>query len=87
MEKRPFIIGMAIFGIFLFIMMALQPFFTAEGSQEIPCSEFKWLLADGKVADLLISEKRIRRKILSQDGSGKASKPFITGRVEDPRAG
>jgi len=84
MEKRPFIIGMIVFGIILLIIMALQPFFAAERPQEISYSEFKRLLAEGKVADLLISEKLIRGKIIPQEGSGKPSKMFITGRVEDP---
>ncbi len=83
MDKRPFIIGMIIFGMFL-IFMALQPFFMAEKPREIPYSEFKQLLAAKKVADLTISEKVIRGKMISEEGPGKPSKPFMTVRVEDP---
>jgi cell division protease FtsH len=63
------------------ILILLFQFLLFRGmSQEIPYSEFKQLVEQGKVKDLVISSTDVRGVI----SDGQQQTPFVTNRVDDP---
>jgi cell division protease FtsH len=52
-------------------------------SEELPYSEFKTLVADGKVAEVAVSSQTVSGK-LKAEGESKEQRLFSTVRVEDP---
>ncbi|WP_455379532.1 ATP-dependent zinc metalloprotease FtsH [Petrachloros mirabilis] len=79
-------ISFSIWYVFLAIwaFLLIQSFFAAINKvEEIPYSEFKALVASGKVAEVSITSQTISG-MLKPEGDAKESKPFRTVRVEDP---
>jgi cell division protease FtsH len=64
-------------------ILAIQYFATGEHVQQIPYSQFKSLLADGKIRDAVISSEQVRGKMLDAKDPAKLH-AFATARVEDP---
>jgi FtsH Extracellular len=96
MKQRQFSIWY--FLITLVMLMAMQYFFLSSQVERIPYSQFKSLVKNGLVTDLIIEQGAIRGNIkaegmkqvfsaekLKQIGyDGKGTHPFTTIRVEDP---
>ena len=51
--------------------------------EELPYSEFRTLMAAGKVAEVTVTQQRVSGK-LKPEGGSKEQKLFTTVRVEDP---
>lgn len=81
----------------MIILMAFQTYFLADQVGQIPYNEFKKLLKNTKLSDIVIYEDIITGKVktgeieglvspdtLKQLGQGKGEHPFITARVQDP---
>ncbi len=70
----------------LLILFGLQ-WFTAQGNnQQIPYSEFKKYLTEGRVRQVVISPTSIRGTLAGQGGAGGSREQgFVTTRVEDPQ--
>jgi cell division protease FtsH len=66
--------------IILFMITVLPFFFFSPQKNQVPYSEFKQWLGDGKVSEVVISDKTIQGTRIE---SGKAQ-PFSTVRVDDP---
>jgi cell division protease FtsH len=79
------------------ILMAFQTYFLSDHVGQIPYNEFKKLLKNNKLSDIVIYEDFISGKVkageieglvspetLKQLGGGKGERSFITARVQDP---
>src|SRR5574341_8986 len=65
-------------------VVAIQALSSSEAPGGIPYSEFKRLLAEGRVVDLTVETTTIRGT-LKEPGQAKGpGKPFTTVRVDDP---
>ncbi|MEO8340550.1 MAG: ATP-dependent metallopeptidase FtsH/Yme1/Tma family protein, partial [Nitrospirota bacterium] len=64
----------------LFVHNFITPMQTLE---ELPYSEFKTLMAAGKVVEVTVTNQRVTGKLKSEEGA-KEPKLFTTVRVEDP---
>ncbi|MGA2765605.1 MAG: ATP-dependent zinc metalloprotease FtsH [Spirochaetia bacterium] len=64
-------------------VVGIQFFATGSHIQQIPYSQFKALLADGKVRDLVISAEQVQGSMPDPKEPAKLH-PFATTRVEDP---
>lgn len=81
-KKVSFSIWYVFLAIWAFLL--IQSFFAAINKvEEIPYSEFKAMVAAGKVAEVSITSQTIRG-MLKPEGDAKEPKPFQTVRVEDP---
>ncbi|WP_455244586.1 ATP-dependent zinc metalloprotease FtsH [Petrachloros mirabilis] len=81
-KKVSFSIWYVFLAIWAFLL--IQSFFAAINKvEEIPYSEFKAMVAAGKVAEVSITSQTIRG-MLKPDGDAIEPKPFQTVRVEDP---
>ena len=67
---------------FLVLLLLAQTYFLVPAGRQIPYSEFKSLVAQGKVSDATVGEQIIRGT-LKPDANAK-SDPFVTTRIEDP---
>lgn len=68
----------------LLAFLAVQSLLFEKRGQEIPYSEFKRLVVEGKVDDLTISSQAIQGKIREPGKPSGEGKAFRTIRVEDP---
>ncbi|MFQ5847929.1 MAG: ATP-dependent zinc metalloprotease FtsH [Candidatus Methylomirabilales bacterium] len=68
----------------LVILLVVQSLFLERQGEQIPYSEFKQLMTEGKVGDLAISSRTIRGKIRESGKPSEKGKAFYTYRVEDP---
>jgi len=75
----------------LLVLMLIQNYLAKKGVMEVPYSEFKRWVAEGKVESCWIQEERIEgtlkepiRPPEGSRGSGRESKSFVTVRVTDP---
>jgi cell division protease FtsH len=68
---------------FLFLLVLAQTYFLAPAGRQIPYSEFKSLLAQGKVVDATVGEQVIRGTLKAVDPNAQPE-PFVTTRIEDP---
>jgi cell division protease FtsH len=81
----------------MIILMAFQTYFMADHVGQIPYNEFKTLLKNNKLSDIVIYEDLISGKVrageiaglvspetIKQLGTGKGDRSFITARVQDP---
>ncbi|MGD9949669.1 MAG: ATP-dependent metallopeptidase FtsH/Yme1/Tma family protein [Desulfobulbus sp.] len=75
--KGPFNIWLSLLVLLFFFY--LQPYFFSAKVESIPYSQFKQLLADGKVADLTLSPENITGTLPETP-----AKEFTTIRVNDP---
>jgi cell division protease FtsH len=68
----------------IFAVILVHDFIVAtQKLEELPYSEFKTLVAAGKVAEVTVTHQRLTGKLKSEEGS-KEQKLFTTVRVEDP---
>ena len=68
----------------IFAVVLVHDFIVAmQKVEELPYSEFKTLLAAGKVAEITVTQQRLAGKLKSEGGS-KEPKLFTTVRVDDP---
>src|SRR5574342_1222681 len=68
----------------MFLIVLMHDFIVAtQKTEEIPYSEFRALVAAGKVAEVMVTHQRVTGKLKPEEGS-KESKLFTTVRVEDP---
>jgi cell division protease FtsH len=66
-------------------LLLLQVFLQAEHVLQLPYSDFKKALRDGKVAEVTLTGDVIRGSVREADAKGKESvRPFVTVRVADP---
>src|SRR5687767_14646028 len=68
---------------FLFLLVLAQTYFLVPAGRQLLYSEFKSLVAQGKVAEALVGEQVIRGTLKPADASGKPD-AFVTTRIEDP---
>src|SRR5713101_3702735 len=81
-KKISFSIGYVFLAIFAVILV--HDFIVAtQKLEEIPYSEFRTLVAAGKVAEVTVTNQRVTGKLKLEEGS-KEQKLFTTIRVEDP---
>ncbi|HXT67417.1 MAG TPA: ATP-dependent zinc metalloprotease FtsH [Nitrospiraceae bacterium] len=68
----------------VFAVVLVHDFIVAmQKVEELPYSEFKTLMAAGKVSEITVTQQRLTGKLKSEGGS-KEPKLFTTVRVEDP---
>src|SRR3989337_3377036 len=68
---------------FLFLLVLAQSYFLVPAGRQIPYSEFKTLVAQGKIDDATVGEQVIRGTLKPINANAKAE-PFVTTRIEDP---
>ena len=78
-RKRQISLGYVVLG--LLLIFVLQFFMVRGVSQEIPYSEFKQYLEQGKLRDLTLSPTDIRGTLVRNE---QDQQTFVTNRVEDP---
>ncbi len=69
-----------VLGFFLLLAVLQTVFATVSGGQSVPYSEFKTLVREHRVSDIVIGEEKIRGTMKADDGT---SKPFVTNKVAD----
>ena len=85
MPRRP--TGSVWYGLaFLALLVLAQTYFLVPAGRQVPYSEFKGLLKEGKVADVTVGEQVIRGTLKAPASGGSDAKPeaFTTTRIEDP---
>jgi cell division protease FtsH len=81
-KKISFSIGYVFLAIFAVVLV--HDFIVAtQKLEELPYSEFRTLLATGKVAEVTMTQQRVIGKLKLEEGA-KEQKSFTTVRVEDP---
>jgi cell division protease FtsH len=68
---------------FLLLLALVQSYFLVRTGRQIPYSEFKSLVKDGKVAEAIVGEQTIRGSLKTLDADKKPDR-FMTTRIEDP---
>jgi cell division protease FtsH len=68
---------------FLLLLALAQTYFLVPAGRQIPYSEFKSLVKQGRVADVTVGEQVIRGILKSTDSTAKPE-AFATTRIEDP---
>ncbi len=68
---------------FLLLLAVVQAWLFIPTGRTIPYSEFKALLAAGRVAEVTVSQDTIRGRL--KDGQTEKERTFTTTRVEDPK--
>jgi cell division protease FtsH len=68
---------------FLLLLAMAQAYFLVPAGRQIPYSEFKALLKQGKVAEVTVGEQVIRGT-LKPANPNATPEPFTTTRIEDP---
>jgi cell division protease FtsH len=66
---------------FILLLAILQAYYLAGSAPSIPYSQFKDLVRQDKLSDVVIGDQVIRGKM----ATAKGSQPFSTTRVEDPK--
>ena len=67
------------------VLMLLQNFLQAERIHQMPYSEFKQAVAEGRVAEVTLTDTLIRGIMAVKDAQGKGEpRPFVVVRVADP---
>ena len=69
---------------FFLLLAVVQAYLYLPSGRPVAYSEFKALLAEDKVADVVITAEAIRGQLKGPDAGGKAQ-AFVTTRVEDPK--
>lgn len=69
---------------FLLLLGLVQMYYLAPGGRPLPYSEFKTLLRDGRVAEVVVGDQTVRGTLKDAAAQGQ-SKPFTTHRIEDPK--
>ena len=76
--------GSVWYGLALLLLLALaQTYFLVPSSRQIPYSEFKTLLKEGKIAEVTVAEETIRGTLKAQAPNQKPD-AFTTTKIEDP---
>jgi len=69
---------------FLLFIALVQTYFLVPAGRQIPYSEFKSLVQQGKVAEAIVGEQIIRGTLKPADPKGKGD-AILTTRIEDPQ--
>jgi cell division protease FtsH len=69
---------------FFLLLAIVQAYLFLPSGRPVAYSEFKALLAEDKVADVVITAEAIRGQLKGPDAGGKV-RTFVTTRVEDPK--
>src|ERR1700675_2679903 len=81
-KKISFLIGYVFLAIFA-VILAHDFIVAMQKVEELPYSEFRTLVAAGKVSEVTVTQQRLTGKLKLEEGS-KEQKLFTTVRVEDP---
>ena len=68
---------------FLLFLAVAQAYFLVPTGRQIPYSEFKSLLQQGKIVETTVGEQLIRGTLKAVDPNARPE-PFVTTRIEDP---
>src|SRR4051812_27544698 len=72
------------YGVALLALLGVaQVYFLVPAGRQIPYSEFKSLLKDGKIAEVTVAEETIRGSLKAQS-TGNKPETFTATRIEDP---
>jgi cell division protease FtsH len=81
--RRP--VGTIWYGLaFLLLLALVQTYFLVPGGRQIPYSDFKSLVQQGKVAEATVGEQIIRGTLKPADPNGRGE-AVVTTRIEDPQ--
>ena len=69
-------------GLFLLLALGQAFFFSMQGGEAIPYSEFKQRVRDGRVGDVAVAEGLVRG---TMKDATKDTRPFTAVRIEDPK--
>jgi cell division protease FtsH len=70
---------------FLALLVLAQTYFLVPAGRQLPYSEFKGLLKEGKIAEVTVGEQVIRGTLkATSSGADAKPEPFTTTRIEDP---
>ena len=73
------------YGVALLLILAVtQMYFLVPSGRQVPYSEFKSQLKDGKVAEVTVGDETIHGT-LKPSGSNQKAEAFSTSRIEDPQ--
>jgi cell division protease FtsH len=82
MPRRP--TGSVWYGLaFLALLVLVQTYFLVPAGRQLPYSEFKGLLKEGKITEVTVGEQLIRGELKPSAQNGKPE-PFTTTRIDDP---
>src|SRR5207244_3621112 len=70
---------------FVLLLGLAQVYYLTSSAGTIPYSEFKTLVKDGSVAEVIIGDTAIRGTLKQAPAGEKTTKHFTTNRVEDPK--
>jgi cell division protease FtsH len=72
---------------FLLLLGLVQMYYLAPGGRPLPYSEFKTLLRNGGLAEVVVSEQTIRGTLKDAAATGAQGQPnqFTTHRIDDPK--
>src|SRR6478672_2941421 len=77
------------YGLGLLILLGLvNMYYMTPGGKQLAYSEFKTMVQNGQVGEVVIGEQTVRGTLKSSSASGNAddkSRQFITTRVDDPK--
>jgi len=71
-----------VLGVLMLLAIGNALFFSLQGGESIPYSEFKARVRDGKVQEVTVAEDRIQGKMKTDGAKGRG---FVTVRIEDPK--
>jgi cell division protease FtsH len=72
-----------VLGFLLLLALGQAFYFSAQSGQPISYSEFKTLVRDGRVQEVLVAEDRVRGTL--KEAADGRPKPFTAVRIEDPK--
>src|SRR5205823_13918685 len=71
---------------FVLVLGLVQMYYLTPSGQQIPYSEFKAFLKTGQLAEVSVGDQVVRGTLKQAPSADpKASKQFVTTRVEDPK--
>ena len=71
-----------VLGVLMLLAIGNAVFFTLQGGEAIPYSEFKTRVREGKVLEVTVAEDRIQGKLKAEGPKGRG---FVTIRIDDPK--
>ncbi len=71
-----------VLGVLMLLAIGNALFFSLQGGEPIPYSEFKTRVREGKVQEVTVAEDRIQGKMKAETAKGRG---FVSVRIEDPK--
>ncbi len=71
-----------VLGVLMLLAIGNAVFFTLQGGEVIPYSEFKTRVREGKVLEVTVAEDRVQGKLKAEGAKGRG---FVTIRIDDPK--